>query len=87
VFGLTATSSALPSVQINLYQSRLQQARLEAAQAEDNVRYLEAQTNDARQQADEAENNVNSLEGQAPRVQPTVNTQGQITGSLLSVQA
>lgn len=85
MFGLPATSSAVPGAQLNLYQFKLQQARRDAAQAQDNVRTLEAQTNQARQQAAQAQDNVRSMESQPPRT--TVNTQGQATGQLLDVSA
>jgi multidrug resistance efflux pump len=87
VFGLSATSGAIPGAQLGLYQFKLQQARRDAAQAQENVRSLEAQTNEARQEAAQAQDNVRSLEGQPPRAQPAINTQGQTTGKLLSVQA
>ena len=87
MFGLPATSSAVPGAQLGLYQFKLQQARREAAQAQDNVRMLEAQTDQARQQAAQAQDNVRSMENQSPRAQTTVNTQGQTTGQLLDVSA
>jgi len=87
VFGLPANSSAVPSAQLGLYQFKLQQARRDAAQAQDDVRTLEAQTNQARQQAAQAQDNVSSLESQPPRTQTTLNTQGQTTGQLLDVRA
>jgi multidrug resistance efflux pump len=87
VFGLSATSNAIPSIQLGLYQSRLQQAQREAAQAQDKVRTLEAKTEQAQQEAAQAQDNVRSLESQPPRTQPALNTQGQVTGSLLSVRA
>lgn len=87
MFGLSVTSSAIPSAQLGLYQFKLQQARRDAAQAQDNVRTLEAQTNEARQQAAQAQDEVRSLESQPPRTQATLNTQGQTTGQLLNVSA
>jgi multidrug resistance efflux pump len=87
MFGLPATSSAVPSAQLGLYQFKLQQARRDAAQAQDKVRTLEAQTNEARQKAAQAQDKVNSLESQPPRTQSTLNTQGQTTGQLLNVSA
>ena len=87
MFGLPATSSALPSAQLDLYQFKLQQARREAAQAQSNVRTLEAQTNQARQAAAQAANDVNALESQDPARHPTTNTLGQKTGQLLDVSA
>lgn len=87
MFGLSVTSSAVPSAQLSLYQFKLQQARRDAAQAQDKVSTLEAQTNEARQQAAQARDEVSSLEYQRPRAQTTLNTQGQTTGRLLNVSA
>jgi multidrug resistance efflux pump len=84
---MTSTSSAVPSAQLGLYQFKLQQARQEAAQAQDYVRALEAQTNQAQQAAAQSQDNVRSLEGQSPRSRPTLNTSGEFTGSVLSVTA
>jgi multidrug resistance efflux pump len=87
MFGLSSTSSAIPSAQLSLYQFKLQQARQDAAQAQDNVRALEIQTDEARQQAAQAQDDVRSLESQPPRPQSTLNTQGQLTGGLLNTSA
>lgn len=87
MFGLPATSSALPSAQLNLYQFKLQQARRDADQAQDKVRALESQTNQARQDAAQAQNDVRSLESQDPSRQTTMNTLGQKTGQLLNASA
>lgn len=87
MFGMTSISGAIPSAQLGLYQFKLQQARQEAAQAQDNVRALEEQTNQARQEAAQSQDNVRLLEGQSPRSRPTLNTSGQFTGSVLSVTA
>jgi len=87
MFGLSATSDAVPSVQLTLYQFKLQQARRDAAQAQDDVRSLEVQTDKARQDAAQAQDDVSSLESQPPRAQPTLNTQGHTTGRMLNVRA
>jgi chromosome segregation ATPase len=87
VFGMTSISGAIPSAQLGLYQFKLQQARSEAAQAQEEVRALEAQTNQARQSAAQSQENVRSLESQSPLSRATLNTSGQFTGSVLSVTA
>lgn len=90
MFGLAPTSSGLPSAQLSLYQTKLQQARREAAQAQTKVQSLEAQTDTARQQAAQAQNEVRSIERQVPprsSAALTLNAHGETTGRLLSVQA
>jgi peptidoglycan hydrolase CwlO-like protein len=87
MFGLSNISNAVPSAQLSLYQSKLQQARRDAAQAQENVRTLEAQTDEARQQAAQTQDEVNSLERRPPRAQATLNTSGQFTGGLLNTTA
>lgn len=81
-----------PAWQISQYQARLQQARRNAAQAQDTVRQLEAETERARSDAARAEDGVRGLERQAPQgrgpSQPSVvNTQGQVTGRILNTLA
>jgi hypothetical protein len=87
MFGLSASSNAIPSAQLGLYQVKLQQARRDAAQAQDTVHALEAQTAAARQKAGQAQAEVSSLESRPPRPQATLNTSGQYTGSVLNVRA
>lgn len=90
MFGLAPSSSSQPSVQLSLYQTRLQQAQREAVQAQNRLQSLEAQTETARQAAAQAQNEVSSIEGQVPprgSAAPTLNTRGETTGRLLSVQA
>jgi multidrug resistance efflux pump len=87
MFGMSSISSAVSSAQLSLYQARLQQARRDAAQAQDNVRALEAQTDEARQKAAQAQDDVNTLESRPPRPQATLNTSGQFTGALLNATA
>ena len=81
-----------PAWQVSQYQARLQQARHNAAQAQDTVRQLEAETERARGNAIRAEDGVRGIERQAPNgrgpTQPSVvNTQGQVTGRILNTQA
>lgn len=87
MFGLSSVPSAPSSLQLNLYQAKLQQARQEAAQAQSKVQSLEAQTESARQEAGQTQDTVRSLESQAPRRNTSINSQGQTTGRLLSVTA
>jgi chromosome segregation ATPase len=87
MFGLSSSSNALSSAQLDLYQFKLQQARRDAAQAQDTVRALEAQTAEARQKAGQAQDEVSALESRPPRPQATLNTSGQYTGSVLNVRA
>jgi chromosome segregation ATPase len=87
MFGMSGISSAVSSAQLSLYQFKLQQARRDAAQAQDNVLALEAQTDEARQKAAQAQDNVNALESRPPPGQATVNTSGQFTGWLLNTKA
>ena len=88
---LAASSSAIPSVQMQLYQMKLQQARQAATQADNEVSALESQTNAARRDASAARSEVSSLEQQTREAQrasqSTMNTQGQITGRLVNLKA
>lgn len=84
MFGLSPTTSSPSGVPLSLYQARLQQARMEAAQAQDKVRSLEAQTAKAQREADQAQDELRSLERQAPRAQPRFNALAQPTGRLLN---
>jgi len=89
VFGLAPSSSGQSSVQLSLYKTRLQQAQREAAQAQAKVQSLEDQTETARQAAAQAQNEARSIASQVPprsSTAPTLNTQGETTGRLLSVQ-
>lgn len=87
MYGLASTTSAPSSLQLGLYQAKLQQARQEAARAQNQVQALEAQTESARQEAGQAEDHVRSLESEAPRRTTALNGQGQTTGRLLNVSA
>lgn len=88
---LSATSGT-PDWQVSQYQARLQQARRQAGQAEEVVRRLELQTEQARSEAMRSEDKVRRIERQAPegheaRQPSIVNTQGQVTGRVLSLLA
>lgn len=87
MYGLASIPSAPSSLQLGLYQAKLQQARQEAARAQSTVQALEAQTESARQEAGQAQDNVRSLESEAPQRSTRLNSQGQTTGRLLSVTA
>lgn len=87
MFGMSAISTAVSSAQLNLYQFKLQQARRDAAQAQDDVRALEAQTDEARQKAARAQDKVDALERRPPGKEVTLNTSGQFTGAVLNATA
>lgn len=96
MLGLAPLSSGVPSVQLSLYQSRLQQARQKAQQAEGEVKSLEAQASQARQSLSEAKQELQSVERQAPASPTTpqksstperLNTQGQPVGRLIHLIA
>ncbi|MFO6419460.1 hypothetical protein ACLBKS_04585 [Hylemonella sp. W303a] len=103
---LTSLNSGTASVsgQLNLYQTKLQQARREASQAANRVAQLEQQTQTARDQAVRANDRVRATESNPPRAaaepapdnaanpvdeapRPTLNTLGQMNGSLLDETA
>jgi len=95
-YALSATSSSTPSVrlQLGLYQAQLQQARREAAQAEDRVARLEQQAEAARREADRAQGRLQDLQDNPPRApaeqtgqRRRINTLSQLSGSLLDVMA
>lgn len=84
---LNGTQSGM-ALTVAAYQSRLQQARGQAAQAQAEVRALENETQQAAQRAGQADQQVRAIQGNPPREQrPTLNTLGQVTGSQLDVQA
>ena len=87
-----SATTKLPSAQISMYEGRLQQARRDTSQAQERVRELEAQTERARSEAARAEDRLRGVERQAPqgrevRQPSVVNTQGQVTGRVLSLLA
>jgi chromosome segregation ATPase len=93
-YALAATRSSTPSVraQLNLYQAQLQQARREAAQAQDRVARLEQQTQAARREAERAQGRLQDLQNNPPPTPATdnglrrrINTLSQLSGSLLDV--
>jgi len=95
-YALAATSSSTPSVRLQLdsYQARLQQARREAAQAEQRLARLEQQTEAARREADRAQGRLQDLQDNPPRPpaeqssqRRRINTLSQLSGSLLDVRA
>lgn len=69
VMALTSLNSGTASVssQLNLYQTKLQQARREASQAANLVAQLEQQTQTARDQAVRANDRVRATESDPPR--------------------
>jgi len=93
MLGLSATHNSTPSVQLRQYQTQLQQARREAAQAQDKVVTLEAQAQVARQESARADDRVRGLESQPPRTSvpdsnsKRINTLSQLSGTILDVTA
>lgn len=96
MLGLAPLNSGVPSVQLALYQSRLQQARQKAQAAEGEVKSLEAQASQARRSLSEAKQELQGVERQAPAAssapakpstQERLNTQGQPVGRLINVSA
>lgn len=84
---LNGTQSGM-ALTMAAYQARLQQARTQAAQAQNEVRVLENETQQARQRAGQSEQQVRNIQGNPPREQrPTINTLGQVTGGRLNTQA
>lgn len=65
----SATGATTPGVNLSALQSKLQQARQEAARAEDNLASLQDQTEEAQRQAETSQRNVASLQGQSQQVQ------------------
>lgn len=97
MLGLAPLSSGVPSAQLALYQSRLQQARQKAERAQNEVQSLEAQTEQARRSLAQAQHDVQSVEQQMPAApsQPVakpasaerINGQGQPVGRLIHLLA
>jgi chromosome segregation ATPase len=97
MLGLASVTSSSPGVQarVNQYQAQLQQARREAAQAQDRVAQLEQQAQVARQDSARADDRVRGLESQPPRTddgsntgnRKRINTLSQLSGTVLDVMA
>ena len=68
---ITATNSATPSLQLALSQTRLEQARREADQAEANAKNLRSQADQAEQESQNRQNDVQSLTSQTAQAQAT----------------
>jgi chromosome segregation ATPase len=98
---LNGTPSGM-ALTVAAYQSRLQQARAQAAQAQADVRALESETQQARQRAGQADQQVRAIQSHPPREQQAplsapvslaaqpqtrLNTLGQTTGSRLNAVA
>ena len=80
--------------QLSQYQTQLQQARREAAQAAGRVSQLEQQAAVARQESVRADDKVRGLENQPPRgdsgnggTRKRINTLSQLSGTLLDTTA
>jgi chromosome segregation ATPase len=68
---ITATNSATPSLQLALSQTRLEQARRDADQAEANAKNLRSQADQAEQESQNRQNDVQSLSSQTAQAQDT----------------
>jgi len=99
VMAMQSINSSTPSAraQQSQYQSQLQQARQEAAQAADRVTRLEQQAQAARQESVRADEKVRGIESQPPRsdagssspagTRKRINTLSQLSGTLLDTTA
>ena len=72
---ITATSSATPSLQASLSQTRLQQARGEAARAESVAQNLRTQANNAESEAQRSQGRVRALASNRVSADPTYQPQ------------
>lgn len=72
---ITATSYATPPAQAWAAQSRVEQARREADQAEARARQLRGQANEAEQDAQKGQARVSALSAQAAQTDSTYSTQ------------
>lgn len=68
---ITATNSATPSLQASLSNTRLQQARREAAQAESKAQDLRAQADTAESEAQRSQGRVRALTTSSAATDPT----------------
>lgn len=99
VMAMQSINGSTPGVwaQQSQYQTQLQQARREAAQAADRVSQLERQAAVARQESVRADDKVRGIESQPPRgdtgsnspagTRKRINTLSQLSGTLLDVTA
>jgi chromosome segregation ATPase len=60
-----STANAQPGAQLSALQFKLQQARQEAARAENNLASLQDQTEQAQQEVDYSQRNVQALQGES----------------------
>jgi predicted nucleic acid-binding Zn-ribbon protein len=87
---ITATTSATrPGAQLSALQYKLQQAKQEAARAENNLASLQSQTEQARRQADDSLRSVASLQSQSQQAQTEsqASTVATVTTQAESLQA
>ncbi len=85
----STTSATTPGANLSALQYKLQQARQDAARAEDNLASLQNQTEEAQRQAEASQRNVETLQSQSQQVQSQasvshVNQVSQETKSLLA---
>ena len=78
------TTPAQPGAQLSALQYKLQQAKQDAARAEDNLAALQTQTEQAQQQAQDSQRNVETLQGQSQQVLTQVRAS---TSELVTTQA
>lgn len=78
---ITATNSATPSLQAALGRAKLQEARREADQAENNARSLREQADAAEQEAQKSQGKVRSVTAQTERDAATTYSARQDTSS------
>jgi hypothetical protein len=71
---ITATNSATPSLQASLNQSRLEQARRDADQAEANAQQLRKRADEAEQDSEKNQQNVRELAARGRQLDSTYTT-------------
>jgi len=83
---ITATNGTTPSLQLALSQTRLEQARRDADQAEANAKTLRNQADQAEQESQEKQNQVQGLSTEVSREQPTYSAPAKAAQSEVPVQ-
>ena len=64
-----ASTATQPGAQLSALQYQLQQAKQEAARAQNNLASLQSQTEQAQRQANDSQRNVESLQGESEQAQ------------------
>lgn len=83
---ITATNGTTPSLQLALSQTRLEQARRDADQAEANAKTLRNQADQAEQESQDKQNQVQGLSTEVSREQPTYSAPAKAAQSEVPVQ-